>query len=69
MCPSRTEFTSLVHGCWKIDKSREEMNVFQTLFQLCSAFFILPFAIEIFRILRLIRSLHDAKFVPSLSGL
>jgi hypothetical protein len=40
--PSWTKCRSLVHGWWKIDKSKEERNVFRTLFQLFSALFILP---------------------------
>ena len=37
-----TEYKSLAHICWKIDKSKEEKSVFRTLFQLFSALFILP---------------------------
>ena len=41
-------------------------------FELCFSYFLLylsfPFVAEIVRILRLIRSLRDAKLVPYLSG-
>ena len=52
-----------------IKKSKEERNLFETRFQLFSTLFILPpFVIEIIRILKLIRSPHNAKFEPYLSG-
>jgi hypothetical protein len=49
-------------------KEKKEM-----FFEPCFSCFLVslsfPFIFEIVKILRLIRSLHDAKLVPSLSGL
>jgi hypothetical protein len=55
----------------KLTKAEEkEIFFFLTLFELFSALFILsPLLPKLSGFLRLIRSLHNAKFIPSLSGL
>jgi hypothetical protein len=55
----------------KLTKAEEkEIFFFRTLFELFSALFILsPLLPKLSGFLRLIRSLHNAKFIPSLSGL
>jgi hypothetical protein len=45
----------------------------EMFFEPCLSYFLLslssPFVAKIIRFLRLIKSLHNAKFIPSLSGL
>jgi hypothetical protein len=53
----------------KLTKAEKKKMFFEPCFSclLLSVFFL--FAAEIIRMLRLIRSIYNAKFVPSLSGL
>jgi hypothetical protein len=53
----------------KLTKIEKKLKFFEPYFYCVLLSLSSPFAAEIFRILRLIRSLRDAKFVPSLSGL
>jgi len=53
----------------KLTKVEKKLIFFEPYFCCVLLSLSSPFAAEIFRILRLIRILHDAKFVSSLSGL
>jgi hypothetical protein len=54
----------------RLTKADERNIFFETLFELFSALFILPLCCQNHQVfLDLIRSLHNAKFIPFLSGL
>ena len=65
-----TECRSLTHVCWKIDKNRERNIFFRNpVWAVFCSLYPSPLLPKSSGFLRLISSLHNAKFVPSLSGL
>jgi hypothetical protein len=52
----------------KLTKAKNKEMFFEPCFSCLLLSLSFPFAAKIIRILRLIRSLHDAKLIPSLSG-
>jgi hypothetical protein len=53
----------------RLTKAKKKKVFFEPCFNCFLLSLSFPFAVEIVRFFRLIRSLHDAKFIPSLSSL